>query len=194
MKRSLILLSLLFVLPGCVRSLHPFYIDSQLVTDPAIVGSWVDKESKMVVTLSPRPDSKEYAVEIVSREEKEKPSHLIAHVAKLGDQMIIDFLPDPKEEIGTFELAHMVPVHSFMLLKIQPNGLEVRAMNVDWYKKYMKDHPADLKFEKSDDSQDEYLLTGPTEQLQTFIISNIKTEGAYGESMLFTHAVPATQP
>ena len=104
---------------------------------------------------------------------------------KIEGRLFLDLFPmeldskktdeDPKE--NAFYKLHLVPAHTFMLVKqIQPT-LRMAFLNPSWAKDYLKAHPDAVRHEKVD--HDEIVLTAPTKELQAFVLKHEKDADAF---------------
>lgn len=190
MKQAFAALLSLFMLCGCVRSLHPFYTDSQLIFDPSLLGTWTDSEKKNTFIVTGEPDQCQYRIAYTG--EDGKTADLVGHLARVGDRLIADLTVDELQtDHSDAYKAYFVPVHSFFLVEIKSDSLRLRTMNYNWFKDYVKQHPEAIKAEQIDS---DYLITAPPEQAQAFILKHIDTEGAYGDWAEFRRVQPTTAP
>jgi hypothetical protein len=191
--RILILLSVLFM-TGCVQSLHPFYTEEQLTFDKNLIGYWVDEEGKNIIDI-PDADADAKTYRVAYTDDNGKTGHFIARLAKVDKHLIADLTPEELSDTnaGTYK-AHFVPVHSFLLIKVSAQGLQIRAMDYDWLKKELEARPASIAHERVDG--DRILFTAPPEKVQAFVIKHTDTQGAYGDWTEFKRSTPkpTTQP
>lgn len=192
MKRLLAIIPLLFSLLGCVQSIQPFYKDNQVFYDPKLAGTWTngDQDSTLVITANDK--DKDYNA--VYTDKDSKTGRFIVHLAKVQDHMLADVYPDLHDDDikGNDQFKYqLLPVHSFLIVEYAPPDMKVRVMDLDWFNKYVQGHPSEVAFEKAAD--DRIIMTAPTEQVQTFVLSHLKTPGAYGDAQDVIR-IPATQP
>lgn len=193
MKRLLAILPLFLLFVGCVQSIQPYYKTDQLFYDPNLVGKWTDADQQNTLVVTGDADKKLYNVTLT--DEKGKVGRFVVHLAKVQDQMIADIYPDELKDSdlnASPEYAlHLLPTHSFMLVEYSPPDLKVRQMDSDWFEKYLTAHPGEVPFQKTDDNR--FVLTGSTEQVQTFVLKHVPDRGAYGTAQDVIR-IPATQP
>ncbi len=178
-----VLVGLLLVLGGCVPSLHPLYTEKDLIFDPALLGEWtLGKNNKESWTFT-KAGEKQYQLVYIDDEGKE--GKFCVHLLKIEGRLFLDLFPmeldskktdeDPKE--NAFYKLHLVPAHTFMLVKqIQPT-LQMAFLNPSWAKDYLKAHPDAVRHEKVD--HDEIVLTAPTKELQAFVLKHEKDADAF---------------
>jgi hypothetical protein len=77
-----------------------------------------------------------------------------------------------------FYKCHLLPVHTFMRIQQQGDGLQMASLKQDWIKKYLQEHPDAIKHEKVDDG---ILLTAQSKDMQAFLLKHDKTADAWDE-------------
>jgi hypothetical protein len=167
---------LLIFIASCVPSLHPLYTDADLAFDPALVGEWSEKGSKETWTFT-KSDEKEYSLVLVENEGKR--GEFIVHLVKAEGRLFLDLFPkEPDLKENDFYKGHLLGVHTFMRVEqIQPT-LQMAPLNPDWIKKFLQDHPDDIRHEKVDNG---IVLTAKPKELQAFLIKHEKTKDAFEE-------------
>jgi len=192
----LAMLLLILIGTGCVRSVRPFYTESQLVYDSSVLGTWTDAEGKSSFVITGNAEQKQYSAAYTDKDGRV--GHFIVHLAKLDrepqrPQLLADIFPDePKlDENDTYKM-HLLPLHSFMLVSYDATEMKLRMMERDWLDKFLQSNPGALKHERIE--QDQTILTASTEELQKFILYNLETKEAFGEPTELRRISPATLP
>ena len=176
--RQLVAITLLglVLLPGCVRSLHPFYTDEDIVFDPNLVGEWANDESGESWTFSKKGEK---SYDLVYRDRDGKTGRFVAHLAKIQGKLFLDLFPEEaKIEGNDFYRIHLVRVHTLLHVKQIGPTLQMRVSNPDWLKKLVTDNPDTIRHTEVDDG---VILTAETKELQAFWIKHLDTEKAFGE-------------
>jgi hypothetical protein len=192
----LAMLTLLLIGTGCVRSVHPFYTDAQLTYDQTVLGNWSDAEAKNGFVIAGDAELKQYSVAYTDKDGKV--GHFIVHLAKLNrgqqpPQLLADIFPDdPKLDENDTYTAHLLPLHSFMLVSYNAGEIKLRLMDHDWLDKYLESHPNALKHERID--KDQLILTASTHELQKFVLDNLETKDAFGDSTELRRIGPTSRP
>jgi hypothetical protein len=194
MKRTISLFALLFILVGCVPSLHSLYTEEDLISDPALVGVWkeADDGGKKASWAFTAADNKAYSLLVT--DEDGKTGNFEAHLLKLKGVMFLDLFPDKLESSQSdFYKGHLVPAHSFVRVDQIVPTLRLRDMNFDWMKNFLKDKPAALAHEKMDDA---IVLTASTKDLQSFVAAHMNDEGMFDEKteLKRQEVAPAAKP
>ena len=173
---TIISLGLLFLMMGCIPSLHPLYTEQDLIYDPALVGEWVGNDGKVTWTFA---KSGEKAYTLLYVDEKGKKGEFAVHLLKIGDRRFLDLYPtDPDLQQNDFYKAYLLRVHTFISVQQQADTLRMSFMNFDWIKKYLQEHPDAIKHEKVDEG---VLLTAQPRELQAFLAKHDKAPDVWSE-------------
>lgn len=174
---------------GCVRTIQPVLKDGQLKLDDSLVGKWVAKDGKESIAIQPpAPNTKTYR--ILYHDKDGKQAALLGRLGKVGDIMVIELHADnPVPDASTAYKAHLLPVYSFLVVHQTTPDLVVSFMDQDWLKKYLVDHPDELKVIPNIDDQ---VVTSSTDELQAFLLRHYKDPGALSEEGVFVRAPKAT--
>lgn len=174
-----LLFGLLACAAGCVvSSVYPFYLEKDLLFDPALLGVWTSQGKE--------PSSTE--IEFIQAGPKEyritQDDPYSVHLFRLHGHLFFDLFPasDKKED------ADHAPVHRvFRVDQIEPH-LKTAELNHDWLLEYLTRNPkaiAHVRIErKGDDGKvnSRVVLTAPTDKLQSFLLKHLKTKEAWGET------------
>ena len=167
-------LLLAVVLSACVPSLHPFYTETDLVFDPALLGEWVEAPSGAKSTLTfARGADQQYKLTVVDDGET---SSYTAHLVRLGCKLFLDISDDPDVHCRTVSW----PVHMFFLVSQIEPMLKVRIFKPEWLEEYLKKRPAALRHEIVDRK---LVLTASTKELQSFVLHHLSIKEAFGDDL-----------
>ncbi len=181
---TIISLGLLFLMTGCIPSVHPLYTDQDLIFDPLLVGVWANKDGKETWTFTKKAEN---AYTLLYVDEKGKKGEFAVYLLKVGDRRFLDLYPtDPDLQQNDFYRCHLMPVHTFMRLQQQGDGIQMAVLKTDWIKKYLQEHPNALKHEKMDDG---ILLTAQPKDMQAFLLKHDKTADTWDECSPMTRRV-----
>ncbi|NUM54208.1 MAG: hypothetical protein HUU46_11235 [Candidatus Hydrogenedentes bacterium] len=182
-----IVLVLPLVLSGCmVRSLRPIYTDEDLISMPALEGTWKGEDEGEQFSFARQGDGY-----LFTFTEDGVPITGIAHFAEIGKTNYMDvtlvesafesFPEEKKEEIGPILAPFMyytTPVHIFYQVEVRDKVLRMRTMDHAWAKERREkghlwiDHIAE---------GDSTLLIADTPRVQRFLRRWEKSEDAWGE-------------
>jgi hypothetical protein len=177
-RRLLIALLAILLLSACIPSLQPFYTEKDLVFEPALVGSFGEKDGSATWTFTKSAD-REYNLTI---KDKEKSSSFVTHLFKLGNDRFIDLyavkesLDDsPRED---FFKATLVPGH--LALKVSSfSPLTLQVMDEDGMKEYLKSNKGAVAHTFIE--SDRLVFTGSSEQMRDFLKRISSEEKCWGK-------------
>ena len=180
---AVVCLALVALLPGCiVQSLHPLYTQKELVFEPALIGVWErvveEDEWEWRETLPLTFEQGEGKTYRMSVGEGEEPATFEVHLVKLGDNMFLDFFPDPPEEwVGAYA-GHVVPVHSFWRMWLEGDELRIAWLNIEWLDEQIEQGKVAVKHEREEEAT-ALLLTADTKDLQQFLLEHADDPEAF---------------
>lgn len=186
MHKAAVVFVLLLACSSCVvPALNTLWTPDKGVYEPALLGQWAEPDSKVTYRFL-EADGESYGLIVTNAEGKA--SNFICNLVQLGPDVLLDMYP---AEIDTMFEAyapwHILPLHSFYLLKLAGDELIVTTLNPEWLMEYVGQHPeaigvAQWQYGGSDSIP---LLTASTAQLQEFIANNVDTpEAFYAETHL----------
>ena len=187
MKKHLLLLATVatLILAGCfVPSVNPLYTEKDLIFDPALVGTWGEagNEDRHIFA---REGEQAY---LLTSQDKESTNVFRAHLLQLGKHRFLDVvLARTSDEWKGISRASVVvrPAHLFFKVEMDKSTLRLRALDVDWVEKLLKENPKAIAHERlhEPDVREEdnrAMLTASTAELQKFILKSV------GEAKAFT--------
>lgn len=178
MKKTLAFVLLAgLVLQGCiVKSVYPFFHESDVVFRKELVGTWLDNDSnRWNIHANPfKPNS--YELHYI----KDKRDVAFAgNLFMLDGHLYIDLFPvsDNKEEMLFFDL-HLVPTHSVAMVEhLTADEVRIKWFNEEWLGSLFSKNKIRIPHEtimdtdlKPDNDEGMYLLTASTDELQKFIV------------------------
>ena len=173
-----ILLALLFV--SCVPSWNALYTDKDLTFDPALAGTWKDKDDKETWVFE-KADDKSY--KLTHTDEDKRVGKFEAHLLKLGSRTFLDlYVTEASQkdlEFNVLARAMVVPAHLFLRVDQIGDSLKLAAANPDWLQKHLDANPKAIAFRKTGDGQ--LIFTAETKELQAFVIKYADGEALFGE-------------
>ncbi|HTF16999.1 MAG TPA: hypothetical protein VK658_02940 [Chryseolinea sp.] len=178
-KFAFVLVASLAMLQGCiVKSLHPFFKNSDAVFRKDLINHWTDQDGNQWQIL-PVKESK-VAYELRHFKGGEQPEEVfIAHLFKLDDHLYLDFFPvssDDQADDMMFNM-HLIPAHSIArVVKLSDKEIQIRWLNEKWLRSLFTQNKIKISHEVvrdvnvEDDSDLNYVLTASTDELQKFIV------------------------
>lgn len=190
MKNKICLIALIAIcLQGCiVKSIYPFYKESEVVYKKDLEGTWYDQDkNKWDIHQNPyKPNSYELHYSKKGREVT-----LLGHLFYIDGQMYFDMVPseDNSEDMPVFD-AHLVPTHSIAKIdKLTDKNVNIKWFNEEWLRKMFVENRIKIRHEfildEDPSSTDDgfYLLTASTEELQAFVAKYGNDEEAFDSDL-----------
>ena len=167
------------VLAGCVvTSVHPFFTERDLVSEPALVGFWhtgaADNDGRIEVR---KTGDKSYRS--IATETEGKTSEADFWLFKLGAQLFVDSSPANLDDPG------VLPLHQVTKLSAIGDTFTSQNLRYEWLQGQLTNNPAALRHEvvthRKDDGQVDtrIVLTASTQELQQFLLKHLKTDEAW---------------
>ncbi len=195
LKKYILPLLLALFMSGCVVfSFYPIYTEDDLFPNDYLLGefftddsaSWnfdyiyTENEEKEKVT-----DSTGYMLNVDENHPGKMNSVLEVHLIRLNDQLIADFyLSDYDTHDNNWELAmfdlHIVPVHTFALVDIKEDTIQLKWFDPDWLEEQIKANKVRIHHEKN---KEHILLTAKPKELQKFVKKYLNSTDAFEDGL-----------
>ena len=194
---SLMLLSAILCLAGCLTTLHPIFTANDLVTDTRLIGNWENAKDKTkavyrlpdandINNLSPELQIE--AAKIYMLDEKDEQGNLrstnYAFMVKLGKYYYMDYYPASEKErrlSDHFFAAHYIPMHSIYRIQFNnDNSFNVQRLDGGYLEKLIKNKKIRIKHEGMEDGS--IFITAPTQELQQYLIKYSDVSEAYSDN------------
>ncbi len=191
MKKTLIVVAVLLAafLQGCiVKSIHPFFKESDVVYNKSLEGHWKDSDLNLwSIHQNPyKPNSYELHYSKNGRE-----ATLIGHLFKINDQLYFDMMPsqDNSEDMPVFDL-HFVPTHSIAKVDVlNARNVTIKWFNEQWLGEMFTKNRIKISHEMVMDEHPQskedgfYLLTASTDELQKFVAKYGNDDETYSNDL-----------
>jgi len=170
-----VMLCLVLSTCGPVPSLHPLYTQSDLVFEPALLGTWTSNNGQERNTLTfERQGDRGYKTVFT---EKSTSTGLAIHLVRLGAYSFFDVYPARRMDGG---LA--VSTHFFCKVLIERDSLRLAYLDETWLQNKLKDGSVKLAHEFVDS---DLVLTASTKDLQQFVMRHAEDEEAFPDPGVF---------
>lgn len=188
--RWIIFLFFIFLLHGCISSLHPLYTKETLAFRYEMLGSWVEKddEGEWQFDKANQGDSPGYVLTYTEKalnSSKVNKTRYSVYLVKLGDYYFLDFerlLSDEEKDNYLGSLSPMLTTHKFVKVEIAREKIVLHFFDDSWLMDLFKQQKIRIKHEKLED--DSILLTAPTADLQKFVQKYANEEKAFLEELV----------
>jgi hypothetical protein len=184
MKRIILIAAglALTLVSGCVvTSVYPFYLEKDVVFEPALLGSWQKAGQPDEHWTFARDKANGYLVTCVS---KDTTNVFQGHAFKLHGEKFLDLSTAQwKEDIQ----PEPVPSHLLVRIGQIAPSLKMANLKYDWLGELVARSPEAIRnivIKTGDRPEDRrVVLTADTAELQRFVIKNLKTKGDWDDSM-----------
>lgn len=164
-KNLIIALGIVAIMAGCVPSIYPLYTEKDLVSDPSLVGTWLDKDEEETWTFT-QGDGQSYDMSISG---EDSTVMFRAHLLELDGHRYIDLYPNPPAWDDSPYRDLMLPLHWFGSISIDGDTLVLSLMDPDDLAA-MAD--SGINIPSYMDVDNLRILTASTEELQQFVVDN----------------------
>lgn len=186
MKKSIFLCVLMIaLLQGCiVKSLHPFYLKTDVVYKSELISTWVDQDGHKwkISPLNENPDAYEM---VFTKDGKE--TVFLVHLFSLNGNLFFDFRPLASDgSMNELFEMHLLPSHSVAKVgKLTNEVVEIKWFNEEWLHHLFSQNRIKISHEvihdenSGKDEDKTYVLTASTEELRKFLIKFGDDESAF---------------
>lgn len=170
--------ALLMVSCGPALTLNPLFEDSELILDPALLGSWGDGQTSMMFE---RGEGKTYKL---TYRDGTKVSVLVAKLGRLDGQMFLDVYPVDNEGDQSEKEAYAprIPMHTVLRVVIDDDQLVLDSLDEDWVQKQADEDGIELDAEHVLKAGDDLFITLSTAKLQDFVRNHAYDDEAFPPS------------
>ncbi len=172
--KSLIIFPLVLFCSGCVvSSISPLFTAKDLISDPALVGSWlsIEQGNPEEIANIKEESTNHYALALKDASQEDL---FDLYVVQLGQARFLDLFPKEKQP-GEFSKMERAPLHFFYRYEIVENKLRLFMIDPDWLETKVEEEKINLNYsrigKKSDWFGQEMILTSSTEELRQFVIN-----------------------
>lgn len=170
-KAVLPVLTVLIVLGGCVPSLHKLYTAEDVVFKKQLLGIWSSGRGEDRWEFR-NGGKKSYKLSFTDK--KGETGDFKVHLVALDDKLFMDLYPSAPDVVeNDFYRAHLLGVHSFMLVKQLEPTVKMAPVNAEKLEELLEDDPSAVKHEIVDGR---VVLTAETARLQSFLLEHCDEE------------------
>jgi hypothetical protein len=191
MLKVFLSVALFIYMSGCVvYSFYPLYAEKDLFPNSLLFGQWIDEDGTewnfeydyKGKKVPENIDSTSYILtQKYEDEEMNDSSEFSVHVIKLGEIYFLDFYLE-KFSVEEFLLKdfHIIPVHTFAKLTVEPNKLEIHWFDQTWLEELLEENKAEIRHENNGNF---VLLTASPDELKQFVQKYATKEEAFKEGL-----------
>lgn len=176
--KILVTLGCVLLLASCgpVCSLHPLYTGTELVSEPALVGTWAEGESDTGKWIFEK--SAENVYKLTNKDGDKTKFESEVHLVRLGKFTFLDasFFPDASFKEQEFKGVFLLPVHYFARIRIEGDVLRL-AIFADGSlpEAFVEKRLRHLELGGAT------VLTVSTRELQRFVLKHAEDERAFSD-------------
>lgn len=182
MALALCAVALMLLQGSCVvRSIHPWFPQTDVVNEQDLLGGWVGtNEGKDVAMTFVRGERNEYFMQYQSGDAR---GSFRALLGKLSGEYYLDFRAvDPPNGVDGMLLF---PTHSVAKVELAAERLVVRPMDYDEVKARAQGGKfSDLKF--AWDDENEVIINSKSDELRSFLVSHSRDKELYAPPIILT--------
>lgn len=166
---------------GCfVGSIHPFFGESSMVMDPALVGTWVDAEDGVTIAI----EAGQWSSYRIAFTDRTGTLRLTGHATRIGEREFVDVLPAQGYERGEL----FVPLHAAFSVEVEADTLTIRGLNYDWFRRAQS--AGRLKSARGVfDVKQNVIFTGTTASIRAFL-ERQRDDDIFGAETTLTRKAP----
>jgi hypothetical protein len=162
---------------GClVVSLQPFYDDSSIEFDEALIGDWEQSGEAGAIRVD-RAEWKSYKVTYPARS---GPVVLTGYLTRIGEGRVLDLTPArPMDPAALF-----TPAHVAVRVQLLGDTLTVTGLDYDWFL-HETEQGRPSKLRPALDGRKNVVLTADTAGLRAWMAVQPRAGGMFGEAIRF---------
>ncbi len=184
-RKYVITFIVILLLSGCVRSLFPLFTDEDIIFEPKLIGTWVERDGKNTWTFE-KAGEKAYTLlhfeaEYDNKMGKKIPGDTTKFIAQLGQldkNIFLDIYPgkpDTKVKNGFYNF-HLLPVHTISQVWLDGDLLKLSLLDNDWLERMIDNNAFKITHARLGD---QIILTASTEELQQLVIRYAENTKAF---------------
>jgi hypothetical protein len=152
---------------GCwTLSINPLYFEEDLILEPSLVGIWGDPKGDDSGTWT-FEEAEEKTYRLVTQESDSPDAAFEAHLLMLGGNLCLDLYPEEQEYGNEFQLAHLIPAHSFWRVSLDGDDLTLDCVDTEWLEAKIDSGIVTLDHIRPENM---IVLSASTEDLQAFVL------------------------
>jgi hypothetical protein len=164
------------VLTACVPSLHPLYTAEDLVYDDSLIGAWIDVGADETWVFSNAGKGEYKLIQIA---DDGGMGEFSARLVRVGPETFLDMAPVK----SGFLQDHFLATHTFVHFTKKGDKVYVSVLEPKWIKEALGQKPDQMRHETING---EVVLTASPKEMQAFLLSNVRTRGAFTEPLELT--------
>jgi hypothetical protein len=186
------------VVQGCiVKSLHPFYAQSDLIFKKELVNTWLDQDGNKWKISRVEDQAAAYQMTFAKGDQE---ATFLVHLFDLGGTQFLDFVPLSSDgSINDLFEMHLLPSHSVAKVeKLSNQVVSIKWFNEEWLRNLFQQNKIKISHEviveenSGNDEDKAYVITASSEELRKFLMKYGNDKSAFeGDNMVELILKPA---
>jgi hypothetical protein len=181
LRGAFAVLSLLLISGCVVVDLHPFYEESWLTYDPRLVGTWLDADDSVTVTVEPS----EWRSYRIAYSYPTEAGVLTGYLFFSGDAQYVDLMPIRGQDSGPF----LVPMHGVARVVVTADRVTLSPLSYDLFKKATSAAPGPLASMLGE--RDQIVIASPVNAVRAWLKGRGPADEAFTPTFTFTRQAAA---
>jgi hypothetical protein len=163
---------------GClVASVHPFYEETSLEFEPALVGRWESPDEGIEIRIE-RGDWRSYKVSYPVRG---TPVVFTGFLTRIGDSRVLDLAPGHPPDPESL----LIPAHLAVRLQLLGDTLTATGLDYDWFLRETDQGRLPSRLRGVLDSRKNVVLTADTAALRAWFAAQARGGNMFGDEVRF---------
>lgn len=180
---SIVIGIFILFLSGCIPSIHKLYHEKDLLVKSELLGNWEDGDNDWVFEANAEQNGYNltYIEDRTMFVDSGTRSEFDVHLVKLGGSYFIDLYPGDNDHLDLSSLltVTLFPVHIFAKVEFLDRKVLIRFFDPDWLEDLLEEGRIQIAHE---DTEDGFVLSASTDELQKFVTKYAKTDEAFLEA------------
>lgn len=192
MKRILSTSILLLFAAGCVvQSIFPWLSEESRVAEPLLLGAWQDAIKQQVAFFAESTNAaSDYAYSVLLVQKKNETSRFTANLHRIDDALLLVVGPEERQDLSA---SATLPGH--LLFKAVLDGDSLKLYGIDLESFGERTAKSKIPCLCRGSPIDGHVLTGTTEESETFVRAQLSDPTFFNEKPLFSfQKLPAAAP
>jgi hypothetical protein len=187
--RIILILLLGMSMCGCVPqlSIYPLWDKEHLVSEPALVGTWVNEDGTEFFQFREEDQGRYLVVYSATDGKESSQSSYTVHTVRLEGALFFDFEPEQNALEGRLKPELYLPLvsaHFFARADVQGDELRLAVLDDEAFLKKIKNDRIDIRYERPYPGNDDHILSAKTEEIQKFFSMYATDRDLWEEKML----------
>lgn len=183
------------LLAGCITldvSLHPYYLNEQVIFEPCLIGDWATDDSTRAGWVFARHGADAYDVTMLGPDDPSDlaTQHFLGHLFRLENATLLDLEPGTLADSLDVRRPRIavLPAHLLLYVDLESDSLWLSVIDSNWLDELSRKHSKSFGYEEIDipdpDPWDYRVMTSTAEEFQPALKKELR-RGPPGVVRLF---------